>query len=135
MLLFEIFNQPVKWKYTYGSPTAIEADFQVNGKSYTVWANQIDDSQYDDIWVVEFALVPTGGFNRYEITNTGDEYIVFSTVIDIIKDIEDKYQMRAFSFLAKEPSRMKLYQRLVKRYFPSWKMNIVGNSILVTNQR
>lgn len=67
-----------------------------------------------------------------DITNTGDAFKVFSTVLAILKDClkridKEKLKIEIIEFAADtgEPSRVKLYSRFadnIGKYLPGWKL-------------
>jgi hypothetical protein len=85
-------------------------------------------NQLDDSWEIAFhEVIKKNG--KEEITNkktgSGSELQVFSFIIEAIKRFIKKYKPEVFYFSAtdKEPSRAKLYQRLVNRWkVPNYKM-------------
>ncbi len=62
--------------------------------------------------VVEVSFTVDGTF---ELSNGGDQYKVFSTVIDIIKDFDYAYGPKYLTFSAKENSRRSLYKKMAAR--------------------
>lgn len=74
---------------------------------------------------LQFARKVDGQYTAKK-TGTGDEVRVFATVIDIVRDFVKNHHVIALTFAAadKEPSRVKLYNRMAKnasRVFPSEK--------------
>ena len=77
-------------------------------------------------WMVGFAMVPQdSSFPDSDMTNVGQEFKVFSTVIDIIiNDIVSKIDPDSVSFAAenfdkgRQTNRARLYTRLINRYLP-----------------
>jgi len=69
---------------------------------------------------VEFSMYDSSSpyksvqYGTQEVTGTGNEYLVFSTVLDIIKSYIGKSNADYLFFQAKEPSRIKLYDRLAR---------------------
>lgn len=60
------------------------------------------------------------------VIGTGDAFRVFSTVIAIIKEAVEKYNMDNLLFSADEPSRVKLYKKLSGRVARElgWKVSV-----------
>ena len=70
-----------------------------------------------NIFYVQFDAGAAGSSEKtFNITGTGQEYAVFSTVIDIMKDYQSSANVDWWAFTAKEPSRKKLYDRMIKRF-------------------
>lgn len=127
MILTELFDQaaPHEMNGTSGK-------FEINGKSYTI---DIVSPDEPGVYEVSFHLTrdkPTDGKHEvYGITKTGDEIAVFSTVINIIKEFVAKTQIKELIFAAsaKEPSRVRLYDRLVRRLGLGWRLDITMDSM------
>ena len=81
-----------------------------------------------DIYEITFMEEIPAQNQRYkdyscEITGKGNAPIVFSTVIDILKDFISEKNPITFYFFAKEKSRIKLYDifyKISKRFFPDY---------------
>lgn len=65
--------------------------------------------------VVMFYLIGEYGIERTDIEDTGDARRVFATVIDIVKNYVAENKPKEIVFTASEPSRIRLYNALVKR--------------------
>jgi hypothetical protein len=109
--LNEVFDQPYPWTWT------------ASGKNRGFWT-----AQFNDVEVI-IELKSQGSwdmtFDRngsMAVTGEGDQFKIFSTVIDIAKDFVRQMQPEKFSFYAfKDPdetssSRPKLYNALIKRF-------------------
>lgn len=120
MLLNELFNTKVDIK---DGETMWKKTFEVNGKTYRCdFFGGPRSSEYGP----EFIFVLNGKNNELGITNTGDELEVFSAVIKVMKEFMQNSNNKRYYFTAEmsEPSRVKLYDRLVKRLtkdVPGWK--------------
>jgi hypothetical protein len=89
------------------------AQFVINKKTYIVEFNATGMGEY----IVDFYLKLNK--NQYDsgITNTGDAFAIFSTVLAIINEFVKKTRpFTGLEFTASEPSRQKLYQHLIKRF-------------------
>lgn len=112
MLLTEIFKSPTKWeKVPATDPTYA---FQIGDNHYIVefFKTVSDTGKY------QLSLAHRGSRYDYNwsdsITKTGNAFVVFSTVYNIIENFIQSYRVETIQFDAKEPSRQKLYRRLVK---------------------
>lgn len=133
-MLNEVFNQIMDYEL---SPVSNEYSkvykFYIKDIMYTVVFNEenITTKDIDDFgWSVEFAnhdpkrkswiQDPT------DILNTGNSFVVFSTVIDIIKNFINKYHPRFLTFTANvnHPSRIKLYNSIIKKLVNQNKVTI-----------
>ncbi len=110
MKLQELFNTSVEIFWKKNSRNLWIATFSINDKSYEFSA--VND-ETDDDWNVEFYLENSHTIKN-DVTGTGDELVVFSTVLKILdKFIKDK-DYPNIEFSAKEPSRKKLYDRMIR---------------------
>jgi hypothetical protein len=64
---------------------------------------------------VEFALVGGDGPN-VGITGTGDQFKIFATVMDVLRDFIKSQAPDRVTFEAKEKSRFDLYKALIRRF-------------------
>lgn len=142
MLLNEILTSPVKWRKISGE----EYQFTVDDDKYQAYMSPVnlkelldymESGEYDQeirgvfnrlpkriksrLVNVSFIKKKTGDdfkiSTTYEISKSSKPLVVFSTVIDIIKNyVEDHPMFDGILFSAKEPSRKKLYQHLVQKY-------------------
>jgi len=126
MKVYEVFNKKVDWEYAaeqvdweYAAEQAgaVVAKFVVGKYEYEV---TIDESMTDGVYNIEFTLdyidsVYNVDDSRYNVSGTGNEFLVFATVIDITQDFIAKKHPRGITFSAKEESRMKLYSRFLKQ--------------------
>lgn len=82
-------------------------------------------ARFDDNWL-DISFVPSGGNaeiveiafaknDRWDLTGEGDEYKVFSTVIQAIREYLMSYQPKIIYFSSKGKSRTRLYQSLINR--------------------
>jgi len=108
MLLNELFDNPIPWKWVSKNEYNWEAGFDTGNMKYALKCA----FAYQFV-VITFETRATGDTG---ITGTGNEIAVFATVIDIIKEIIDVPTVKTVVFTAKEKSRQKLYNRLVKLF-------------------
>lgn len=136
MRLLELFDQPVKFEIVQAWKDQYRATFQIKYKPYQVYidvhkvATFLSPQAYEneehqkilnsviDRWPdaeiawIEFATA-TG---KTGITGTGDAFLVLSTVLRIVLTVASQYDIEWLCFDAKEPSRIKLYQHMLRRY-------------------
>lgn len=122
--VFEPGKQNWSWAFR-GSEEAV-ADFKVGEVPYRFHAyyNGTDD------WEVEFKVnTPNNSRDsrenlktRFGLTGTGNSAEVMSTVVDIMREFLQMYhgKIDTIGFTASEPSRQKLYMRMMKRLLPNW---------------
>jgi len=73
---------------------------------------------------VSFCAIDKNDECEYDIMNSGNSVLVFSTVVSILKKLLDDLHPRMLIFSAKEPSRRKLYLRMVKTLLPTWETSV-----------
>jgi len=143
MRLVELFDKVVKWEwrskpglfhtwadFTIGPEGQYSVGFSdevINGVRELYSKNE--DAQFllqgidgkDKVVSVEFALkakVSSYGDEwsevKHGVTGTGNAYAVFSTVINIIEDYLKNNPAKYLRIVAEEPSRRKLYARMVQ---------------------
>ena len=109
----EMFDRPARWRIIEDTPSTKKYTASVNGKSLVVIIER-----FGSLWEINFTVE-----GKLDVTGTGDEVLVFSTVLDIIKDFiysETPQKIEFHSELEKgnnyKDSRTKLYNRLVKKF-------------------
>lgn len=108
MILNELFDNPIPWKWVSKNEHNWEAGFDIGNMKYALTC-----AFAFQFVVIRFETRATGDTG---ITGTGNEIAVFATVIDIVKEIIDVPTVKTIVFTAKEKSRQKLYNRLVKLF-------------------
>lgn len=121
MILTELFDTVAPYQFTPGGNTA---GFNIADKRYLV---DFSPTSEDDCTEVSFTMTTGVGSTRqanfaYGIEGSGDEILVFSTVVAIIKKYMDRTSLRKLIFTSKvrEPSRIKLYDRMVSSIAHGW---------------
>ena len=129
MKLAEVFTKPkgkIKWKRK--SATKWDGVFSVDDREFRFMAliGAIDDSElhpYEDkvdkkeTWNVSFHQSKVGGQQATDtgITGAGKPIEVFNGALAAIKEFVKGAKPKYIYFSAKEPSRMKLYNLMVKK--------------------
>jgi hypothetical protein len=116
--LHEVFGQPFKWFWSNKTSERYSATFNTTNDTYLV--RFYNDFAKD--WEMTFFRHNDDMEDGFNISGTGEAFKVFATVIDVIKAFLKHEAMytpeRGMSptiyFTAKEPSRMKLYDRLIQ---------------------
>lgn len=111
----ELFDTPAVWGWQRKTNDLCTAIFNVDNHSYKFTAEEY----YPGSWSIGFAKTDAGRY-EYGVTNTGNAALVMSTIVDIMKDFFHQYSPRQISFTADEPSRQKLYLRMITNMLPSW---------------
>lgn len=133
MFITEVLSRPVPWKWIHKDEDSFMADFRIGHHEYLVSGNRRRNS-----WIVEFAFIGKdgdgNGISRTDITGTRNEIPVFATVLDILKRFKESYYPEIIKFSAEEPSRQKLYTRIISKLFPDWKLiKPSPNVFVITN--
>ena len=117
------------WEWVFRGSEEAVCDFDVGAVSYRFHA--YSNGQND--WEVEFKVRTTDNSKdarqnlktRFGLTGTGNSAEVMSTVVDIMREFLEMYRGKidTIGFTAEEPSRQKLYMRMMKRLLPNWTIN------------
>jgi len=132
----EIFEKSAPWKKESNGNVFSEEtySFKIDDKKYSV----IFFKEESQTIQIEFQLAQIGNKRVNpdkidKITGTGDQFLVFATVIDIWKNFIKNYpEYKTYEFLAlkKEESRVSLYKKMIKKLIPSgWKFFIYSDEI------
>jgi hypothetical protein len=105
---------PIEWKSNMGAVYATAIDHNT-GKQIEIHFWQLPKDAVEIDFMVD---------ESYQMTNKGDQFIVFATVVNAIKEYDERYAPKYLIFSAKEASRKSLYTQMVKRLAPT-----VGYSI------
>ena len=135
MKLLELFDKAAEYSLKSSPQGTITGEFSVDSHSYHVYfklelpvtdaaMDAYDMEDMEDImsgleeqpaYGIEFELVDeTGKGGRSDITGTGNEYTVFSTVLALTAEVIQSKNPVELHFISMEKSRTKLYNRLVK---------------------
>jgi len=118
--LTELFDRPYNARLYNSSKDMLIYEFVTDkGEEYRVYFDTSPDRK----------IVNVSFFNdaRAEITNTGDEFRVFATVINLLDQYIKQHAPKTilFSAYADDPSRIKLYKKMgmsVGQKFPGYKL-------------
>lgn len=116
--LNELFDSPAKWKWNSKTSNSMGATFQIGKQRYQVgfdkWSTDYFSSskKHQDVWEIAFLL--DQGSVEFGNTGTGNEFVVFATVIAIIKEWIKKVKPELFIFEGdKGLGKEKLYKKMV----------------------
>ena len=152
MKLAEVFTKPkgkIKWKTK--SATRWDGVFSVDDREFRFMAliGAIDDSElhpYEDkvdkkeTWNVSFHQSKVGGKRATDtgITGAGKPIEVFNGALAAIKEFVKGAKPKYIYFSAKEPSRMKLYNLMIKKLASGLGFKVINASqgnYLLQNKR
>lgn len=130
MFLVELFDKALPWQWVQSPKQVVikSADFYTPKEQHMVvdfiYKRQPDEAR-DPNKVnrveVEFCSKDKSGWCETDITGKGEELPIFSTVLEIVDAFLTEFPHVELTFTAStsEPSRMALYDRLVKRMAPN----------------
>lgn len=100
---------PIEWESQMGSVYANAIDHNT-GKKIEIHFWQLPEGAVEIDFMVD---------ESYQLTNKGDQFIVFATVVNAIKEYDERYAPKYLIFSAKEANRKSLYTQMVKRLAPT----------------
>jgi len=129
MKLFEVLDRHVDWEWTHKTSDQWSAIFSVDDRTAFVTFDmqpnpfgeefEGDDTVPDEVVIISFITHKTNNYDTSttEITGTGNEFQIFATVANIVGEFIKSQHPPAlvFSAASKEPSRVKLYKRFIKK--------------------
>ena len=115
----ELFRSPSDWEWFNTGPYRAVADFEVGDVPYIFSAELLNPKA--KAWHISFKAKGDEFSNEYGVLGTGNASHVFSTVLDIMRDFLKVYKgnVNTLKFSADEPSRVKLYSRMIDRLLPN----------------
>lgn len=134
MQLNELFTTGIgPWQWVTRSKLRANASFTVMGKRYIFGATT---SNYDnESWEIIF-IASGQGTDSVGITGVGNAASVMATVVDILRDfVTTTPDVSELTFSAEEPSRRRLYLRMVQRLLPAWELTNSSSGKFFTLKR
>lgn len=141
MLLTELFDKTLRWDWIDMSFNSSTATFKTpNGQMIKVFFHSYEEpsSEYPNdpsLAELEFnKMMPRERIGTSKITGTGEQFLVFATVLDIAQDYAKRHPTTTIEFGADttEPSRVKLYTKMVNRLAPNATMELDGGIMMFT---
>lgn len=131
MKLTELFDTGVKARWTQKEPAYSEARFNIEGTHYMFSGEPWATDRGGDVpaWRFEFSVVDEDGEYHYGNTGTGNQFAVYSTVISLIKEFVRERGVLPISMGADDIGRQSLYQRMIRKALPDWRVERVGKDI------
>lgn len=110
--LTELFDKPLRYHWENNKT----AEFVINDKNYSIEFSIFENSKGLREADVHFNLRDDADVARIDLTNTGDEIKVFSTILQIINEFIKNNNVDVLTFSAEEPSRINLYKRIANKF-------------------
>ena len=135
MLLRELFDKPTPYEWTSKDPHQWTAEFEINNIKYEFVAYIPNPYPEEDDEVeieIEFFHRLPNGAPTFKVSGVGNQHQVFTTVVDIIKDLIDQTKPDVIIYSATEPNRARLYHRMLTRLLPNAAYYKIGNKIFVS---
>lgn len=129
LLTTEMFDSSVPIRWIKKTAMDWEGDFLVNGKQYII--KMMNEPMMG--WEVKFELLRNGKYTQ-DITGTGDAATVFATVMGGIRKWMAEVKPSSFALTAREPSRYKLYSRLLSMLPKKWRVEDMGGTFFVQDK-
>ncbi len=108
MYINEVFDKMHKWSWSETKPDRWHAKFPTaTGETIEVSFYR-EDNFVGDVWDIIFTRD-----DSESITGQGDALAIFATVRDIVMDFDRKVKSEFYKFGAKEPTRIRLYDRML----------------------
>lgn len=133
MLLTEIFDRGVEYKWTRQTKRGVVATFTVNGVDYEFSAFNFDFMP-DGEWEVQFVVADDYDdydFNDIKRTNKFNTSIVLSTVLSILRDFVNNshYVVNSIWFIPNDKKLLSLYTRMLKSMAGGWTVETKSTTI------
>ena len=121
--LNEVLNNPYKWEFddkNSGHDGVLYKFTTDPGLQYTVYMFYRNRRGWELTFNMDFNYI-RDKLGRsvdaaFKISGTGDQFRVFATVQDIVKDFITKKKPNAIEFSASEPSRRRLYSTFIANF-------------------
>ena len=133
MKLLELFNRPLEWEIKTNTGSTTVLAFVTSGNNnYEVHIDHSERPNGEIEWSIAFGQL-SGGSAVTDITSSGNEFEVFSTVLDILTYYIDEKDPDEIVFSGKGGSRQKLYTALIKKLSSKYRYNlsIHGNTYIL----
>src|SRR5574343_136862 len=132
-IINEALSTIAPYKWVYKANDQWKAEFTIEGIGYYILFSTDEDSPL--YWDVVFDVTnAVDSVDAFAPTGTGNAFIVFSTVISIIAEFANsKTKLFGFKFTAKEPSRQKLYDKIIAprilKILPGWSLQVLTRGV------
>ena len=129
LVLNELFDDKLKYEWTRQMSGFWSADFYLMTKlGNTKVTVDIMMVAEPGLWDVAFSSSAKGHeYGSYGIINSGKAYTIFATIMEIINDWIKQMNPEMLMFTAEGNSRIKLYERMIKKYLPAGWTSATGD--------
>lgn len=130
MKLFELFDKQTPVKWTQMDQNGGTAQFILGRVGYVVNISPREIQNQPGWYIMFTAQGMRDEQPRIDNTGTGNQFEVYSTVIQCIREFVGKMGLRPFAMAAKDDGRMSLYQRFLRKMLPpGWQVGVSGEMI------
>lgn len=131
-VITELFDSPVPYTWYSQDEESWEAEFDIGDVHYEfvtgLYTNEDDGYTEAEI---EFFHRNERGAPTHQITGVGNEHQVFATIVAIMSELLSNVKIDTIIYSAKEPNRVRLYNRMIAKLLPNAKTVKSGNKFLV----
>ncbi len=124
--LTELFQQGKNWKWEFRGSEEAFASFKIGDVEY-LWYARVMRASAPKQWTIGFKQRDSefDYDKEFGLAGTGNSAEVMSTVVDITRTFLSDYgdKVEEIRFTSAEPSRTKLYARMIKRLLPNWDLH------------
>jgi KaiC/GvpD/RAD55 family RecA-like ATPase len=121
--LTELFKSGKTWNWEFRGSEEAFASFKIGDIEY-LWYARVMRTSRPKQWTIGFKQRDSefDYDKEFGLAGTGNSAEVMSTVVDITRTFLTSYgdKVEEIQFTSAEPSRTKLYARMVKRLLPTW---------------
>ena len=125
-IVTELFQRSKAWQWEFRGSEEAFANFKIGEVDY-LWYARVMRASSPKQWTLGFKQRDQGFDYEKEfgLAGTGNSAEVMSTVVDITRTFLSSYgdKVEEIRFTSAEPSRTKLYARMVKRLLPNWDLH------------
>jgi len=125
-IITELFQRNKAWQWEFRGSEEAFANFKIGEVDY-LWYARVMRASSPKQWTLGFKQRDQGFDYEKEfgLAGTGNSAEVMSTVVDITRTFLLSYgdKVEEIRFTSAEPSRTKLYARMVKRLLPNWDLH------------
>lgn len=132
MKLNELFDKVVDVQWGSTGDWGGSARFNIGGVDYgfEVQSQGDPNDMMQSAWKVSF-FTRVDNAPSWVNTNTGNQFAVYSTVISLMKQFMEKEGYLPFVMDTADAGRNSLYQRMLRKFVPGWRVENTGKALVV----